>query len=294
MTALTESQNTACLVCSGQYRASRIPGLIECRNCGFLSADLALSDDAIRALYSSKYFHGQEYADYVGEKDSLVCNFRHRLKTLVNHIPGASGKRLFEIGCAYGFFLEAARAHFPFAQGIDISAEAVAYATGTLGVNAIAGDLLSAPITGPFDVVCMWDVIEHLRRPDLVVARAASLLNDNGILAITTGDIGSLNARLRGKNWRLIHPPTHLHYFSAHTITALLQKHGFRVIRLAHPGTYRTLRNILYAILVLHGREQGGSIYRGIQEMTLLNRAIYLNLFDLMFVVARKDPSPKT
>ena len=47
-------------------------------------------------------------------------------------------------------------------------------------------------------------------------------------LALTTGDIGSVNARLRGHKWRMIHPPTHLHYFSAETMKALLDRHGFR------------------------------------------------------------------
>ena len=60
----------------------------------------------------------------------------------------------------------------------------------------------------------MWDTIEHLKRPDLFVQKAAADLRPGGLIALTTGDIGSLNARLRGARWRMIHPPTHLHYFS--------------------------------------------------------------------------------
>jgi 2-polyprenyl-3-methyl-5-hydroxy-6-metoxy-1,4-benzoquinol methylase len=278
-----------CIVCGGTYQPSRIPGLVECCACGFISTDLDLSDDAIRALYSEKYFHGEEYADYLSEKDSLRWSFQQRLKTITGLVPQTASKHLFEVGCAYGFFLELAKSHFASVQGMDISEAAVAYARDVLRVDAAAGDLLTAPVNGPFDVVCMWDVIEHLRQPDQVIARLASMMSDCGTLAITTGDVGSFNARLRGKSWRLIHPPTHLHYFSSRTLTAFLQRHGFRVVQLTHPGTYRTFRNIFYTILVLHGDSKRA--YEWIRRFPLLDRAIYLNLFNLMFVVAQKNSS---
>jgi 2-polyprenyl-3-methyl-5-hydroxy-6-metoxy-1,4-benzoquinol methylase len=262
---------------------------VKCATCGFISTDLDLSDDAIRALYSGKYFHGEEYADYVSEKDSLLPGFRRRLDALRRAVPDITKARLFEVGCAYGFFLELAAPHFASVAGIDISQDAVDYARNVLRVDAAAGDLLAAHTTGPFDVVCMWDVIEHLKHPDHVLERVASMMPEGGTLAITTGDIGSVNARLRGERWRLIHPPTHLHYFSARTLARLLQRCGFQVVSVTHPGTYRTVRNILYAILVLHRGSRRA--YEWIGRIAPLDFAIYLNLFDLMFVVARRDAS---
>ena len=48
------------------------------------------------------------------------------------------------------------------------------------------------------DVVCMWDTIEHLQHPHLYIERASANMNRGGVIAITTGDIGSLMARMRG------------------------------------------------------------------------------------------------
>ena len=57
----------------------------------------------------------------------------------------------------------------------------------------------------------------------------------------------------------MIHPPTHLHYFSVRSISRLLDKYGIDVIHVSHPGQSRTLREIAY--LVLAGQTSNPSLY---------------------------------
>ena len=160
------------------------------------------------ALYI-KDFSGEEYRDYVAERALFEKHFRLRLKTLLRFVPDSGAKRLLEIGSAYGFFLAVAREHFKSVEGIDISADAVAYAVTELGLTANAGDFLDYPLAQPVDVVCMWDTIEHLQHPHLYIERASANMNRGGMIAITTGDIASLMARMRGARWdRSIRPPT--------------------------------------------------------------------------------------
>src|SRR5579862_2007830 len=111
----------ACIVCGGDYRPSHLPGLLRCDRCDFISADVEISDDSLAALYSQDYFHGEEYADYVAEEESLRLNFRARIKTLQELVPDLSDADLFEIGCAYGFFLREIHPSVRSAEGIDIS-----------------------------------------------------------------------------------------------------------------------------------------------------------------------------
>ena len=66
----------------------------------------------------------------------------------------------------------------------------------------------------------------------------------DSIIAITTGNIESLNSKIFGENWRLIHPPTHLHYFSYNSIKTLLEKNNFKIIHFEHCGYYRSLKFI--------------------------------------------------
>lgn len=280
------SATPPCLVCGAGLAPAPIPGLLACTACGFVTADVALSDEALAALYGRDYFHGQEYADYEAEERSLRENFRRRIAVLQRLVGGFGQARLFEIGCAYGFFLDEVRRDVAAASGMDISAEAVAEGVRRFGVDARCGDYLTTEIGPAPDVVAMWDTIEHLARPDLFLAKAARDLRPGGHIAITTGDIGSAFARLRGRRWRMIHPPTHLHYFSAATLGQLLERSGFEVVHLSHPGITRNVQSALYIILTLKlGMPRA---FEALRRLRVFNFSLTLNLHDIMFVVARR------
>lgn len=282
------SPTPSCLVCGGAHAPAPIPGLLACTACGFVTADVALSDAELAALYGRDYFHGQEYHDYVAEERSLRDNFRRRIAVLRRVVPGFGQARLFEIGCAYGFFLDEVRNDVAAASGMDISADAVAQAVARFGVDARSGDYLAADVGRDHDVIAMWDTIEHLARPDLFLAKAASDLRPGGHVAITTGDIGSAFARFRGRKWRMIHPPTHLHYFSADTLRRLLERTGFEVVHVSHPGITRNVQSALYIILALKLGLPG--LFRVARAMRVFDFPLTVNLRDIMFVVARRRP----
>jgi SAM-dependent methyltransferase len=251
-----------------------------------VTTDLNLSPEDFERLYSADYFHGAEYHDYVGEQALIERHFESRLKMLLRHVPDAETKTVFEIGCAYGFFLNVARTYFRSVRGIDISRDAVAHAAGTLGLPATVGDYLDLDISAPVDVVCLWDTIEHLQSPHRYIEHAAAHLRPEGVLALTTGDIGSAVARWRGTRWRQIHPPTHLHYFSRATLTGLLERHGFTVEAARYDGMYRSLDTIAYIVFTIKRRQPWA--YAWLKRTGLLRLNLYLNLFDIIYVVARK------
>jgi SAM-dependent methyltransferase len=172
------------------------------------------------------------------------------------------------------------------ASGIDISSVAVALAQKRAGVRAQQGDYLTLDLGRQVDLLTMWDTIEHLKRPDLFVAKAGRDVKTGGVIAITTGDIGSLNARLRGPKWRMIHPPTHLHYFSVPTLSRLLERNGFEVIHVSHPGNSRGLRSVLYFLLAL--KMQRPRLYEALRTIPIFDARLTVNLFDIMFVVGRR------
>lgn len=275
-----------CLVCGGSFSVAAIPGLLACNDCGLMTADMVLGPDALKNLYTESYFKGEEYRDYPAERAIAEKNFRHRLGRLLKYVPDAASKRLLEIGCAYGFFLCVAAERFRTVEGIDISQEAVDYARNSIGLNVRAGDFLSVSPLPKYDVVCLWDTIEHLSRPDSYLERIAQTIQTGGIIAITTGDIGSPMARWRGRRWRQIHPPTHLHYFSRRTLSMLLRRYGFHVRYCGSDGMYRSLDTIAYGILAVKHRREG--LYRQIKKTRLLGWDIYLDLGDIMYVIAEK------
>jgi len=277
-----------CFVCGHTGLDPHFDLLLRCPACGFVTARLDAQLDA-RSVYDSDYFTGGEYLDYQLDEAFFKKTFRPRLQQLLRRQPGG---HLLEIGAAYGFFLDLAKAHFRV-LGYEVNQAAARYAQETFGLDVRTDDFLASTANGlgdPIDVTVMWDVIEHLERPDLYLARIAKLSRPGASLYVTTGDIGSLVARVRGPKWRMIHPPTHVHYFSRATLSRLLENHGFRVLGMHSVGVARSVRQVLYAILVLRmGRPQA---YAALTKLVRPTWGFTLNTFDIMQVVAERMGSP--
>lgn len=182
------------------------------------------------ALYDGDYFSGEHvahgYDDYAALEPALRETFRRRLARL----RGAPGARLLDVGAAYGYAAsEAARAGFRVAA-VEISREAAARAVALLpgGVARAGADRLPFA-SGSFDVVTLWDVLEHLPDPHRAMGELARCLRPGGRLALTTGDVESLAARLSGARWHLYTIPEHLFFHSRESLRRLLAAHGLRV-----------------------------------------------------------------
>ena len=259
------------------------PGILKCSSCGFVFADIQMSPAELQKLYARNYFFGSEYLNYLEDKSTLQKNFGGRLRTLRKY---SSGGNLIEIGCAYGFFLELAQRHWK-AEGCDISEPACTEARRQ-GLSVTCGDFLELPLPErQYNVVAMWDTIEHLSRPDLYVEKASKILKSGGVLCVTTGDIGSAMAMWRKSRWRLIHPPTHLYYFDRASMERLMVKNGLDIVHFEHCGYSRSVEQIFYSLFVLN-RET--AVRRKLYDFfkPMLGFSLYVNLFDIMFVIARK------
>ncbi len=280
-----------CVVCGGLGPFLPTLGiLLRCPECNLIFANPRLTDAEIQQLYGSSYFSGDEYVDYIGDRAAIQSSFRPKITYMTRMAPQI--ERVFEIGAAYGFFLDLARERWDVA-GIDISEEAATYAQNHLGLSVCHGDLLVTPLRASYyDAFCMWDTIEHLARPDTYIQRIAELIKPGGYLFISTGDIGSPLARVQGRAWRLIHPPTHLFYFSRITLTRLLEQYGFRVKAITTTGMYRSLRQTIYSLFVLR-YPRWRILYDWLITTPLGTLSFYLNLGDIMLVVgqARDDLS---
>jgi cyclopropane fatty-acyl-phospholipid synthase-like methyltransferase len=168
--------------------------------------------------------------------------------------------------------------------GIDISKEAVKYGKRCSGLNLIAEDYLSfQKPDNPYSDVFLWDVIEHLKSPDKYLEKISREMHRNGRLYITTGDIDSFIAKSQKEKWRLIHPPTHLHYFSKNTIKIFLNNYKFDIKKINYPAINRSIKQILYSLFILD-RKRNNFI-----RLMPSSFSIPINTFDIMFIIAEKN-----
>lgn len=259
--------------------------IVECPGCGLVFYEGGAS---AKDLYGQRYFAGGEYLDYRADKSVIQRNFRRHIPLLARLAPKG---RLLELGCAYGFFLELAGRRWQ-ARGIDVSAEAVRHAREVLGVDALHADFLALPDEPDrYDVVCLWDTIEHLERPIETIQKAARWLRPGGVLILTTGDVESRLARLQGESWRQLHPPTHLFYFSDATLRRAAGRAGLTAIHSSYVGYSRGYKAMLYGLFAL-GRPGTSWIYRLLTLDERLDFPVYLNLYDILMFAARKPAGP--
>jgi SAM-dependent methyltransferase len=256
----------------------------QCPQCKIGKTEISEDFDP-HAYYTEDYFNGtysDGYLDYRNSETVLRNEFRNTLQKIMNKTGIRSG-RLFELGCAYGFFLSEAEPYFEV-HGIEIAGDAVAacHSRGLLSVRQGVADDTVLTELGTFNLIVMLDVIEHLGRPDEVLQLLANHLAPGGALVLTTGDFGSLFSRLMGSRWRLLTPPQHLWFFTPASIKALAKNIGMEVKFLSHPSKIVPFSLIVFQIFRMLGLKQP----KHLQGLSRLG--VPVNLFDAMQVILTK------
>jgi 2-polyprenyl-3-methyl-5-hydroxy-6-metoxy-1,4-benzoquinol methylase len=137
-----------------------------------------------------------------------------------------SGRRLLEIGCAYGGFLRLAKGRGWSCVGIEASASA-AFEASSAGLEVYGGSAqsnLRSLGSRKFDVIAMWHVIEHFPDARQVLSSIAPLLTSGGYLTLRTPNAESMGARLLGRRWEWFYAPEHIFLYTARGIRRLLKE----------------------------------------------------------------------
>jgi 2-polyprenyl-3-methyl-5-hydroxy-6-metoxy-1,4-benzoquinol methylase len=144
-----------------------------------------------------------------------------------------SGGRLLDVGCATGDFLARMRRYGPWElAGVEQDAQAAALGRQQYGLKIHTGRVDEVNLKpGCFDVVTMWDVIEHLPQPGASLRRMAEWLRMGGWLLVRTPDAGSPYARALGRYWAGFDAPRHLSVFDRSSLMRLLTENGFQIER---------------------------------------------------------------
>ncbi len=203
--------------------ASGIPGtqrLVSCLHCGMIYESPRYDAKTIVQGYMTS-----NEAEHDSQYHMRVYSFFQALKKQAKRLP-PSGSKVLDIGTAGGAFLDAAKQYGYDAYGMEPSMDLVERGK-VRGLNIEQGTIENHDFdAGSFDMVCLWDVIEHLPDPKIALVEIKKLLKPNGILLINFPDIGTWQAKLAGKKfWWIL--SVHLHHFTRNSITDICQRTGF-------------------------------------------------------------------
>lgn len=199
--------------------------IFQCTACGFLYCP---------HLHNPlDHYASMEDREYEATRQQRALQFAK----LLARIPAvAAGKRLLDIGAGSGILIEEAIKLGCDTIGVEPSTY-LADAAKQRGLPVITGSFPNAAIEGPFDVITLIDVIEHVDNPLEILDSARRLLAPDGVCVLVTPDLGSLAARILGWHWWHFRV-AHIGYFNERTLALLLGNCGLVSIASWRPGWF--------------------------------------------------------
>ena len=211
------------------FSARRLPDrihyrMVRCNECGLLRSDPVAPDELISSLYAKSTF------DY-GAEVSGLC------ETYGNYLDIAAGERsrklsVLEIGCGNGFFLkEALKRGYGPVHGVEPSTAATSAADPEV-IGSIACDIMKPGLfpSESFDIICMFQVFDHLSQPGQVLKESFDLLRPGGKLLCINHNVSAVSARILGERSPII-DIEHTYLYDPETMTRIVSNYGFSVER---------------------------------------------------------------
>ena len=212
-----------------RYRFARLPAgdYARCRSCGTVYADPRPADAVLVSRLDE--FAPDPSADTPAALAALVDAERWKLDVVEPVVAPAGGTRLLDVGCGNGAFVAAAHRAGYAAEGHDLAPKVAAAASARWSLPVHTGPLADLDAADAFDVVTLWDTLEHAVAPRALLADVARLLRPGGAVVLLSPHSAGLSARLRRGRWWAFGPHDHLVLFSGDALASALRDAGLVV-----------------------------------------------------------------
>lgn len=266
----------------GQWRYRR------CAACTAVWLDPIPSGAWAESFYDQNYFAGGGrggYRDYLADEEQHRINARARI-ALARGFGATPPAAWLDVGCAAGFTLDEARKAGFIVLGVELSAWARGVARARLGLKVVPtlGEA-RRELPQQAGVVSFFQVLEHLPDPLAALREARACLRPGGLLMVETWDLSSLVARLLGRYWHQVTPPSVLWLLDCTNLEFALARAGFRTRRIVR-GSKRV--SVGWVLGILADKAPGilGLALKALGRSGLRRLGFSYGLGDLVFVLA--------
>lgn len=197
--------------------------IVRCKDCGLIYVNPRPPSKVILEEYSQG-----EGETYIKDARARAASFRRSLGVVKNYKKSGT---ILDVGCAAGLFLKVAEDEGFKVYGAEPNRWLAAWGKESLSLDISPKPFEEADFPREFfDIVTFWDVLEHLADPFSALQKTNQIMKEEGIVVLSYPDISSFLARAFGRNWWFV-TSGHLFYFTSDTISKMLERAGFKVIR---------------------------------------------------------------
>ena len=220
-----------CPVCNQctftEWGATGTYAVHRCTQCGLGITFPAPTFAESANVNQEKYQLRSRIQTYDSRKKYFSRRYRRQLRDIRAFKAGGT---LLDVGCNIGAFLTEARAAGFQTAGVEMNRECAEYAQSQLGLDVFNGRLDQAGFAdGAFDVVTLYDVLEHVPEPTRLLQEIRRILKPTGLLVVQSPNIDSVMANWTKTEWQWLCLPDHLFHFTPATLATLIGQSGFEV-----------------------------------------------------------------
>lgn len=198
----------------------------KCSHCLIVFSDV---EPPLASLSEELYFEGY-YGENVSERwinKILMGIFQFERQR--HALNGVKGGKILDIGCGDGTFLGHLN-HSWEKYGYEPSKAGIVQLQKKNNIRYVnLSDSNIVELKGLFDVITLWQVLEHVAAPHDLLKKIYNLLKDDGMLFISIPNYDSWQAKIFSKNWFHLDPQRHIYHFTIDTIKPLLEENDFMI-----------------------------------------------------------------
>ncbi|MBS1651280.1 MAG: class I SAM-dependent methyltransferase [Bacteroidetes bacterium] len=226
-----QSQFNSFLTCKDYTVSHKNFDIVSCQNCSFKYTNPIPPPEALGDYYKSEEYisHSNTNKGIISKLYKVVRNYtlKGKMKLVQKHVSRGT---ILDYGCGTGMFLNVCSRVGWTCFGIEPDSGARKIAS-EMGLKTFLSkeNLENECGSQRFDVITLWHVLEHVVDLEKTLAFLKSKLNPNGVLIIAVPNYKSYDAEYYKEYWAAYDVPRHLYHFEPKTISALLQKHNFKL-----------------------------------------------------------------
>lgn len=228
-------EETGKVVTQGGDLLEDLPGtfqMIRCDGCGVLRQDPRLNWEDLAEYYQPGYVcHGEQFTNEHRslEEKARSLGPQKRIKRVAQYKSEGSW---LDVGCGSGLILQAAQEWGTWQlSGVEPVTSMAKYTSNKLGIEVFPGTFEEFPLhEDHYDVITMWDVLEHLPYPSTSINKVSKSLKVNGLFLFSTPNLEALDRKLFKSTWLGYDLPRHLYLFPDELIKKVLRQNGLEIV----------------------------------------------------------------